>query len=71
MIAYRSKPWPGVTGDIALSATLDDVGEVSMARFEDGKWDFLTRKELEVPRGYIPARDRVTRTSANSAGGKE
>jgi ABC-type branched-subunit amino acid transport system substrate-binding protein len=63
IIAYRSKPWPGVTGDIVLTAALDDVGQVSLARFHNGSWDFMTREELDVPRGYIPARDRVSRES--------
>jgi len=66
IIAYRSKPWPGVTGDILLTAALDDVGQVSIARFENGQWDFMTREELQVPRGYIPARDRVTREAAGT-----
>ena len=46
VLAYRSKPWPGVTGDIQLSAALDDVGEVFLARFEAGKWKFYSRKQL-------------------------
>ncbi len=29
VLAYRSKPWHGVTGDIVLSAALDDVGTVA------------------------------------------
>ncbi len=46
VLAYRSKPWPGVTGDIQLSAALDDVGEVFLAKFEDGKWMYYSREEL-------------------------
>jgi ABC-type branched-subunit amino acid transport system substrate-binding protein len=46
VLAYRSKPWPGVTGDIQLSAALDDVGEVFLAKFEKGKWKFFSREEL-------------------------
>ncbi len=64
VLAYRSKPWPGVTGDIALSAALDDVGTVTLAKFEGGKWNFHTREDLQIPRGVIPARDRVTRTAS-------
>jgi ABC-type branched-subunit amino acid transport system substrate-binding protein len=66
VLAYRSKPWPGVTGNIAMSAALDDVGEVTLARFENGKWNFSTREELEIPRGEIPARDRVSRVAAQA-----
>ncbi|UCF37250.1 MAG: ABC transporter substrate-binding protein [Acidobacteriota bacterium] len=61
VLAYRTKPWPGVSGDIYLTAAMDDVGEVSMARFENGKWSFYTREDLEVPQGFIPARDRISR----------
>jgi ABC-type branched-subunit amino acid transport system substrate-binding protein len=61
VLAYRSKPWPGVTGDIPFSAALDDLGEVYLARFENGGWRYYSREDLKLPRGYIPARDRVNR----------
>jgi ABC-type branched-subunit amino acid transport system substrate-binding protein len=61
VLAYMTRPWPGVTGDIALSAALDDVGEVYLARFEDGKWVYHSREDLEIPQGRIPVRDRVSR----------
>jgi ABC-type branched-subunit amino acid transport system substrate-binding protein len=64
VLAYRSKPWPGVTGDIVLSAALDDVGEVFLTRFEEGEWKFYSRDDLEIPKGVIPARDRVSRPVA-------
>jgi ABC-type branched-subunit amino acid transport system substrate-binding protein len=64
VLAYRAKPWPGVTGNTAFSAALDDVGVVTLARFESGRWAFYTREELAVPQGNIPARDRVSRTAA-------
>jgi len=63
LLAYRSKPWPGVTGDIPLSAALDDVGKVFLARFEDGRWRYYSREDLDIPRGYIPPRDRISRSS--------
>jgi ABC-type branched-subunit amino acid transport system substrate-binding protein len=66
VLAYRSKPWPGVTGDIALSAVLDDVGTVTLAKFEGGKWNYYTREGLEIPQGPIPARDRVSEGAAES-----
>ncbi len=50
MIAYRSEPWPGVTGDIPLSAALDDAGEVFLARRENGQWKYYARDELGIPR---------------------
>lgn len=62
LLAYRTKPWPGVTGEIPLSAALDDLGEVFLARFESGVWRFSSRDELKIPRGYVPQRDRITRS---------
>jgi ABC-type branched-subunit amino acid transport system substrate-binding protein len=67
MIAYRPMPWPGVTGDIPMSAALDDLGEVFLVRYESGEWKYYSREDLKIPRGYIPARDRVTRDSAASS----
>jgi ABC-type branched-subunit amino acid transport system substrate-binding protein len=61
LIAYRVKPWPGVTGDIPLSSTMDDLGDVFLARFENGKWVYHTREEWQIPRGRIPERSRVAR----------
>jgi ABC-type branched-subunit amino acid transport system substrate-binding protein len=61
IIATRATPWPGVTGDIPLSSVLDDIGEVYLARRENGKWKYYSREDLKVPRGTIPVRDRVSR----------
>jgi len=69
VLAYLPEPWPGVTGDIQLSACLDDVGDVCLAIFERGDWRFYTRTELAIPKGYIPPRDRLSR-SANEAAQK-
>jgi ABC-type branched-subunit amino acid transport system substrate-binding protein len=46
VLAYRTQPWPGVTGDIPLSAVLDDAGEVFLARREKGGWSYSSREEL-------------------------
>jgi ABC-type branched-subunit amino acid transport system substrate-binding protein len=51
VLANMTRPWPGVTGDITLSAALDDVGDVYLARFEDGQWHYYSREELEIPTG--------------------
>ncbi|MCC6862993.1 MAG: ABC transporter substrate-binding protein [Bryobacterales bacterium] len=67
ILAYRSKPWPGVTGDIPFSAALDDLGEVFLARYEKGRWKYYSREELDIPRGYIPKRDRVSRGVVSAA----
>jgi ABC-type branched-subunit amino acid transport system substrate-binding protein len=66
VLAYRSKPWPGVTGNILLTAALDDVGQVAVARFEQGRWNYFTREDLKIPRGYIPPRDRVSRDAVSN-----
>lgn len=66
VIAYRSKPWEGVTGDIVFNAALDNVGPGAVARVENGTWNYYTREELGIPRGYIPPRDRVSRDAAEA-----
>jgi ABC-type branched-subunit amino acid transport system substrate-binding protein len=50
LIAYRSEPWHGVTGEIPLSSVIDDIGEVFLARREGGRWHFQNRQELGIPR---------------------
>lgn len=62
VLAYRTKPWPGVTGDIQLSSVLDDMGEVFVAKRENGAWRYYSREELQIPRGYLPRTNRVSRT---------
>ena len=44
VIAFRTEPWKGVTGDILFSSVLDDIGEVYLARRENGE---LIRAFLE------------------------
>lgn len=46
VLAYRTEPWPGVTGDIPLSAALDDAGEVFLTRRENGQWKYFSRADL-------------------------
>ncbi|OHB60816.1 MAG: hypothetical protein A2168_03750 [Planctomycetes bacterium RBG_13_50_24] len=64
VLAYRTTPFKGVTGDIMLSACLDDVGDVYLAKWENGNWKFYSREDLEIPRDYVPVRDRVNRPLA-------
>jgi len=61
VLASRTKPWPGVTGDIPLSACLDRVGDVFLAKVENGSWRYYSREDLQIPTGYIPRRDRISR----------
>jgi hypothetical protein len=67
VIAHMPYPWPGVTGDIVLSAALDDVAETYLAKYENGRWVYYSREELDIPRGYIPPRDRLNREQATAA----
>jgi len=61
LIATRTHPWPGVTGEIPLSAVMDDAGEVFLARFDKDRWTYHSRDEMKIPRGYVPTRERVAR----------
>ena len=64
VLAHRARPWAGVTGDIRLSAALDDFGDVYLTKREGGKWKFHSREDLKIPREYIPPRDRVKQPMA-------
>jgi len=66
VLAHRSSPWEGVTGDIVLSAALDDVGDVYLAVCEGGRWKYHSREDLGAPRQYTPPRDRASISSAGS-----
>ncbi len=61
VLAHRPGAFKGVTGEIPMSAVLDDLGEVFLARVEDGNFVFYSREELGIPRGVIAPRDRVSR----------
>jgi len=67
VLAYRSQPWPGVTGDIPFSAVLDDLGEVFLAKFVNGNWTYHSREALAIPRGFIPKRDRLSRSEETTS----
>jgi ABC-type branched-subunit amino acid transport system substrate-binding protein len=62
VLANMTRPWPGVTGDVTLSAALDDVGEVYLVRFENDTWRYFSREELKIPAGEIPARKATAGT---------
>jgi len=66
VLAYRSTPWQGASGDIALSAVNDDVGEVYLVTRENGQWKYHSREDLQVPQGYIAPRDRISRPPATA-----
>jgi ABC-type branched-subunit amino acid transport system substrate-binding protein len=64
VLAYRNKAWEGVTGDIILSAALDDIGEVYLTKRESGRWRFFSREDLGIPSGYIPGRGGAPQSTA-------
>jgi ABC-type branched-subunit amino acid transport system substrate-binding protein len=68
VLAHRKEPWPGVTGDIPLSAALDDMGEVFLARFENGTWNYLSREDLQITPSNIPVRNGSGRDTASLIG---
>jgi len=66
VLAYRTEPFPGVTGDIPLSSAMDDAGEVFLTRFENGKWRYYSREDLGIPRGKVIEKMRTEREQANA-----
>ena len=61
VVAHWPGAFPGVTGEIPFSAVIDDLGEVFLARVENGNYVFYSREDLEIPHGTIAPRDRVSR----------
>jgi ABC-type branched-subunit amino acid transport system substrate-binding protein len=61
VLAHRTASYKGVTGVIPLSACLDDLGEVFLARVERGAWEFYSRGDWDIPCGVIAPRDRAAR----------
>ena len=68
VLAYRTKPFPGVTGDIPFGAALEDLGDVFLARFEGGHWKYYSREDLKVPKPNIPRRSPEGLTLTNAGG---
>ncbi len=66
ILAHRPDPFPGVTGDIPLSAVLDDDGDVFLAIREGGQWRYRSREDLGIPRGQVIEKMRADRQEANS-----
>jgi ABC-type branched-subunit amino acid transport system substrate-binding protein len=50
VLAYRTEPWSGVTGDIPFSSAMDDAGDVFLAKYENGNWRYLSRGDLGLPK---------------------
>ena len=51
VLAHSPETHQGVTGAIPLSAVLDDLGDVFLARIEDGTYRYYSRADLEIPEG--------------------
>jgi branched-chain amino acid transport system substrate-binding protein len=62
VIAYRTEPWKGVTGDIVFSSVLDDIGEVYLAKREKGVWKYYSRQELDLPANEPESSPSIART---------
>ena len=69
LLAYRSEPWPGVTGDIPLNAVMDDTGEVFFAQWKGNHWQYYSRQDLEIPGGQIVPRVSEDSDKMAEAGG--
>lgn len=65
VLAFRTEPFQGVTGEIPLSSAMDDAGEVFLAIREKGKWVYHSREDLGIPQGIIPEKARVEREQAS------
>jgi ABC-type branched-subunit amino acid transport system substrate-binding protein len=66
VLAFRTKPWHGVTGEIPLSSAMDDAGEVFLTRYEGGQWKFFSREDLGIPRGNVIETMRRQRDQADA-----
>jgi len=65
-LAHRRGPWPGVTGDIPLSAVLDDDGEVFLARRENNAWRYYSREKTgDAPLFRMPHNSSAADVSRN------
>jgi branched-chain amino acid transport system substrate-binding protein len=71
VIAFLPHPWPGVTGDIVFSACLDDVSDTYIAKYENGAWRYVSRRDLGIPKGYVAPRDRLNRDAEAAAAGSK
>ena len=67
VLAHRGEAWEGVTGDILLSAALDNVGDVYLVEREGGQWKYHSREDLDIPGGPMPAGDEVNVSSTDAA----
>ena len=66
VLAFRTEPFPGVTGEIPLSSAMDDAGEVFLARCEQGQWRYYSRDDLGIPRGKVIEQMRRERQAASA-----
>ena len=66
VLAYRTEPWPGVTGDIALSAVLDRVGGAS-GQTRERPVEVLPREELGLAASDEATAGTTTTTTSAAA----
>jgi len=68
VLAYRTNPFPGVTGDIPFGPAMDDIGEVFLTRCEHGQWKYYSRADLQVPKPKIRSHTPESLGYTKSAG---
>ena len=66
ILAHRPESFPGVTGDIPLTAALDDGGDVFLARFEGDGWRYYSREDWDIPRGEVIEQMRINRLQTST-----
>ena len=66
VLAHRPDAFPGVTGDIPLTAALDRGGDVFLTRFEGDRWHYYSREDWNIPRGEVIEEKRVDRHQASA-----
>jgi ABC-type branched-subunit amino acid transport system substrate-binding protein len=66
LIAYRTEPFHGVTGEIPLTSAMDDGGDVFLAIRQGDKWTYHSREELGIPRGKVIEKPRTQRETAKA-----
>ncbi len=65
VLSHRRESWPGASGKITLSAALDDIGDVYLAKRENGKWRYYSREELAIP-DKVPVRQVLMNTETKT-----
>jgi len=71
VLAHRGEPWQGATGEIRLSAALDNVSDVYLVERQQGQWQYRSREEMQIPHAPVPAWDRSNVSATESSTGTD